>query len=98
MLLTIGYFLVVSMLVGRKSSPYRSVLPSRAFTEITIGGFHPEATSLEMSAFSSGTTTLPVLSRRTETGGTSGWEYTSTKYFPSGENDTSWSPTSGVRF
>ena len=51
-----------------------SVTPSRAFIAIGIGGFQPEATSREMSAFSSATTSCPVLSRRTETGATSGFE------------------------
>ena len=74
MWLMIGYFFDGSKLVGRYSRPYRSVTPSRAFTVIGIGGFQPVASRREMSAFSSGSTTAPVASRSTDTGGTSGVE------------------------
>ena len=43
-------------------------MPSRAFTVKRIGGFHPVATSLVMSAFSSGITTAPAWSRNTTSG------------------------------
>ena len=49
-------------------------MPSRAFTVIGVGGFQPVASSLEMSAFSSVSTSLPSASRSTVTGGTSGFE------------------------
>ena len=71
----IGYFRVESKVVGRYISPYRSVLPSRAFTVNGIGGVHPAATSREMSLFSSVATSLPLrASRSTVVGGTSGRE------------------------
>jgi hypothetical protein len=39
-----------------------------------IGGFQPDATSRETSAFSIVVTWRPVVSRSTATGGTSGFE------------------------
>ena len=68
MLLTIGYLREGSKFVGLKSSPYRSVLPSRAFTVIRIGGFQPASSRREISPRSSSMITLPVASRTTEIG------------------------------
>jgi hypothetical protein len=64
----IGYFRVESIRVGVYMSPWMSVFPSRAFTVKGVGGFQPLARSREMSAFSSGITTLPFASRSTVTG------------------------------
>src|SRR5262245_54519934 len=85
-LLTIGYFLDVSKVVGLNISPYRSVFPSAALTLIRVGGFQPRATSREMSAFSSSITSFPAASRSSTAGGTSALEYVSTRYFPDGES------------
>ena len=49
--------------VGFHKNPYKGVLPSRAFTVIGVGGFHPAARSCEISCCASVTSTLPVLSR-----------------------------------
>jgi hypothetical protein len=51
-----------------------SVLPSRPFIRIGVGGFHPVATRREMSARSSVWMTRPFISRTTVTGGVSGVE------------------------
>ena len=67
------------MPVGVYIRPYRSVLPSRAFTVKGMGGFQPACTSREMSAFSSATTCLPFRSRTTVVGGTTGVDHWSTK-------------------
>ena len=61
-----------------------------------MGGFHPWATSLLMSAFSSAMTSLPLASRRTLTGGVSAVDQVSTIHLPSGESFTECWPTSGV--
>ena len=74
MWLTIGYFFVASSVVGTNIRPYRSVTPSRAFTLNGTGGFHPEAISFEMSAFSTVAMSLPEASRTTATGAASGFE------------------------
>ena len=96
-MLMIGYFLVESKSVGRNIRPYRSVLPSAAFTRIGIGGFQPAASSFVTSARSSGISTLPVPgSRSTTTGGWSGVDQVSTRYFPSGESCAPCRPASGV--
>jgi len=51
------------------------VTPSRALLRVIgTGGFHPDATSLEMSAFSRASTSLPSASRTWDVGGTSGFE------------------------
>src|SRR4051812_44550676 len=96
MWLMIGYFFDESSDLGAYISPYRSVLPSRAFTVIGIGAFQPLATSREMSAFSSVVMTFPSASRRTVTGATFGCAYESTTYLPVGESSIVWSPSSGV--
>ena len=63
-----------------------SVLPSAAVILICIGGFQPVASSFEMSAFSSGMISAPVVpSRSVVSGATSGCENVSTMYLPSGE-------------
>jgi hypothetical protein len=51
-----------------------SVLPSRAFMRMGVGGFQPVASSREMSARSSVCATRPFTSRTTVTGGVSGVE------------------------
>src|SRR3982751_1826601 len=96
MWLTIGYFFARSRLVGTYIRPYRSVLPSRDLTVIGIGGFQPAARRREMSAVSSVTTVFPLRSRSTDTGGVSGVEYVSTKYWPDGASAMLWSAFSGV--
>jgi hypothetical protein len=52
-----------------------------------IGIVHPAATSREMSARCNSFTMAPDGVRTTEIGIVSGREYTSTRYFPSGENE-----------
>jgi hypothetical protein len=69
--------------------PYKSVLPSRALTVIGVGGFQPVASSREMSVFSSVAISLPFASRSSVVGGTSGFEYVSTKNLPYGASVTS---------
>src|SRR6187551_3537264 len=95
-LLMIGYFFDASKFDGRNIMPYRSVVPSAAFTLTGIGGFHPDAIKRLTSAFSNGITSLPFASRKFTTGGTSGDEYVSIRYWPLGDNCMLWSPTSGV--
>ena len=73
-----------------------SVLPSLAVIVIGIGGFHPVASSFEMSALSSGISSRPSASRSVTTGGTSGFEYVSIRYLPDGETWTACVPSSGV--
>jgi hypothetical protein len=60
---------VVSSCVGVNMMPYRSVTPSRAFTEKGVGARHPVAVRREMSARSSVMMTRPVICRSTVTGG-----------------------------
>ena len=85
----IGYFFVESSDFGVYIRPYRSVFPSRALTVMGVGGFQPATSRREMSAFSSGATSLPSASRSTVTGATFGCAYVSTNHRPEGESDTS---------
>ena len=86
---TTGYFFDGSKFVGRQMTPYKSVCPSAAFALNGSGNFHPIAVSFETSAFSSGITIWPSCAlRTTDTVGRSTRENASTKYLPSGENDT----------
>ena len=73
-----------------------SVLPSRAFIRMGVGGFQPVASSRETSPRSTVCTRRPLRSRTTVTGGVSGVEYVSTKCRPSGESETTWFASSGV--
>src|SRR5205807_8292180 len=75
--------------------PYTTLFRS-PFTVIASGGFHPAATSFEMSAFSSVASDFPFAARNTLTGGASGFEKLSTKYRPEAESVTSWFASSGV--
>jgi hypothetical protein len=72
--LTIGYLREASRVVGVNIRPWRSVLPSRAFTTIGVGGFQPALVSFEMSARSSSSCTSPPALRRTLVGGVIGVE------------------------
>src|SRR5258708_40136625 len=96
MWLMIGYFFVESRLAGVYRRPYRSVVPSRAFTTIGVGAFHPAATRRVMSARSSVVISFPPASRNTVTGGPFGCEELSTKYLLVGEGCTEGAPVSGV--
>jgi hypothetical protein len=71
-------------------------LPSAAIILIGIGGFHPVARSFEMSAFSSGRTSLPPVSRSATTGGASGFDQVSTSYIADGDSCIVCVPSSGV--
>ena len=73
-----------------------SVLPSAAFTLNSMGGFHPVATSLLMSACSRLSTIFPLASRSTLMGGVSAVLQVSTSHLPSGESRTVCWPASGV--
>jgi hypothetical protein len=80
----IGYLAVESMRVGAYMSPWMSVVPSRAFMVIGVGGRQPAATRRETSARSSSISTRPFPSRSTLTGGVAGVEYVSMNDRPSG--------------
>src|SRR6478672_6190895 len=82
----IGYFLFGSKLDGLNSIPYRSVLPSRAFTTIGSGATQPLSFRRARSACATCASTLPSLaSRNTVTGATAVVEYVSTTRVPSGD-------------
>jgi hypothetical protein len=61
-----------------------SVLPSAAFIVMGVGGFHPVASSFEMSVRSSAITSCPSASRKVTTGGTFGVDAVSITYRPEG--------------
>ena len=72
-------------------------MPSAAIILICIGGFQPVASNFEMSAFSSGMISAPVVpSRSVVSGATSGCENVSITYLPSGEICVVCVPLSGV--
>src|SRR5580704_17175348 len=71
---TIGYFFAASKFVGLNINPYKSVLPSRAFTTNGMGGTQPVALSFEISSLGNSTATLPEISRIAAFGGTAGDE------------------------
>src|SRR5690348_10444538 len=92
-----GYFFDGSKFVGLNIMPYRSVLPSRAFTVNGIGGTQPAAFRREMSAVATFASLRPSFAlRSTVTGGTVGVDQASTNDLPSGDRVTVWSAASGV--
>ncbi len=92
----IGYFLEASNADGLNIWPYRSVLPSRAFTVNDSGATQPAACSRARSARASSATCLPSASRSSATGAVPMVEWMSTKRLPSFDGVIAWLASSGV--
>src|SRR5688572_28063361 len=74
-----GYFFEGSKSNGLYIVPYRSVMPSSAFTENGSGYRKPASRSDDTSVFSSSITLLPAESNRTDSGAESMRDELSTK-------------------
>src|SRR4026209_2213448 len=87
-----GYRLVTSKSAGRYRTPYKSVVPSAAFTRKGSGGVYPPDASGAVDACPRRLIDVPSVRRSSMVRGSVRLEYVSTKKLPDDENTGSCCP------